>query len=372
MMKFVLAPDSFKESMTATEAVEAMELGIRDVLPDAHVARVPMSDGGEGFVDVIAHAWDAAFVHVATVDALGRPLDATYALAGTRAVMDVASCAGLELIERIDRDVVRSNSAGLGILMRDAVERGAKEILIGLGGSATNDAGIGMLHSLGARFVDKNGAELPPFLMNLGHIASVDSSQVEDLMGDVTVRVACDVTNPLTGPSGATAVFGPQKGVLPSQVESFDSLFAHFAHVSGHDAQAVLPGAGAAGGLGFALRAFCGATLQPGVELVVQAVGLADVVNEADWVFTGEGSVDVQTLQGKTPAGVVAVARAAHVSTVIFAGKIKEGAEVLREHGVARIVSISPRRESLDEALRNGRNNLRKATAQTVAQLNGL
>lgn len=368
-MKFILAPDSFKENMTALEAARAMERGVRDVHPEAECVLVPMSDGGEGFIDAIAAAWGASRVDVASLDALGRPIRASYALAGTRAVLDVASCAGIELVTPRERDVAASNTAGLGLLIRDALARGATELLIGIGGSATNDAGAGMLVELGARLLDEDGAELEPSPLNLARVARVDTSGLDRLLVGVEIRVACDVTNPLTGPEGATAVFGPQKGVTPDMFEAFDTALAHFARLSGHEDEAALPGSGAAGGLGFALRAFCGASLEPGVELVADAVGLAGAVEGADWVFTGEGSVDSQTLNGKTPAGVAAIASAEGVPVMIFAGRIKDGAELLLEHGVTRIVKVGDPDEPLAEALKHGPQNMRRAVAQALESL---
>ncbi|WP_115728160.1 glycerate kinase [Actinomyces culturomici] len=365
-MKFVLAPDSFKESMTALEAAEAMELGVRDVHPEADCVLVPMSDGGEGFIDAIATAWGAERIAVDTVDALGRPIRSVYALAGDRAVLDVASCAGIELVAPADRNVAASNTFGLGLLIRDALERGARELLIGIGGSATNDAGAGMLVALGARLIDEDGAGVDPYPEELRRVARIDTSALEALLEGVEVRVACDVTNPLTGPTGASAVFGPQKGVLPDEIPVLEAALAGFAVASGRAALADLPGSGAAGGLGFALRGFCGAELVPGVDLVADAAGLANAVAGADWVFTGEGAVDSQTINGKTPAGVTAIASAAGVPVMIFAGRVKESAEVLLEHGVSRIVKVGDPDEPLAEALRNGRKNLRRAVVKAL------
>ena len=217
-MRIVLAPDSFKESMTAREAARAMAEGVKDADPRARTVLAPMSDGGEGFVDAVAAAWGADLVDADTVDALGRPIRAVYGLSGGRAVMDVAGCAGLELIAPADRDVLRSSTAGLGLLMRDALRRGARTILLGIGGSATNDAGVGMLHALGAGLLDADGRPLAPRPDQLDRLATIDTSALAPLLGGATIRVACDVTNPLTGPNGATAVFGPQKGATADLV----------------------------------------------------------------------------------------------------------------------------------------------------------
>ncbi|MBE6474343.1 MAG: glycerate kinase [Actinomyces succiniciruminis] len=360
-MKLVLAPDSFKENMTAREAAQAMRRGVLDVYPDAETVMVPMSDGGEGFVEAVTAAWGAELVEVPAVDALGRPIRATYGLDGDRAVMDVASCAGLELIAPADRDVLHSNTAGLGVLIRDAVGRGARRIILGIGGSATNDAGLGMLTALGARLRDEHGAQIAPYPGRFARIVEIDTSGLVPQLAETRFQVACDVTNPLTGPTGATAVFGPQKGVTSEMVPVLDRALAHVARVSGHEPEADTPGAGAAGGLGFALQVFLGAELEPGVELVARAVGLADAVVGADLVLTGEGSVDAQTLAGKTPAGVARLAAGAGVPCAVFAGRIKAGAENLLEHGVRDLVKVGSPDEPLEQALRHGPDNLRRA-----------
>ncbi|MDU0347651.1 glycerate kinase [Actinomyces sp. MRS3W] len=363
-MKLVLAPDSFKENMTAAEAAQAMQRGVHDVFPDAETVMIPMSDGGEGFVDAVAAAWGAQRITAQTVDALGRPIRAVYGLDGERAVMDVASCAGLELIAPADRDVLHSNTAGLGLLIKDAVARGARTIVLGIGGSATNDAGLGMLTALGGRLLDAQGEPVVPVPEQFGRLAAIDAAGLVPELARTRIHVACDVTNPLTGAQGATAVFGPQKGVSADLVPVLDAALAHVAQVSGQEAQAAAPGAGAAGGLGFGLRVFLGATLELGVELVARAVGLADAVADADLVLTGEGSVDAQTLAGKTPAGVAQVAGDAGVPCVVFAGRIKAGAENLLEHGVRDLVKVGPPEEPLAEALRHGPTNLRRAVGE--------
>lgn len=341
-MRIVLAPDSFKESMTAREAARAMAEGVRDADPRARTVLAPMSDGGEGFVDAVAAAWGADLVEADTVDALGRPIRAVYGLSGGRAVMDVAGCAGLELIAPADRDVLRSTTAGLGLLMRDALRRGARTILLGIGGSATNDAGVGMLHALGARLLDADGRPIDPRPDGLDRLAAIDTSALAPLLDAVTIRVACDVTNPLTGPNGATAVFGPQKGATADLVPRLERALERVARVSGHRDQADAPGSGAAGGLGFALRAFLGAELEPGAELVARQIALPETVRGADLVLTGEGTVDAQTPAGKTPAGVARIAASAGVDCVVLAGHVGPGAERLLRCGATEIIGIGP------------------------------
>lgn len=363
-MRIVLAPDSFKESMTAREAARAMAEGVKDADPRARTVLAPMSDGGEGFVDAVAAAWGADLVDADTVDALGRPIRAVYGLSGGRAVMDVAGCAGLELIAPADRDVLRSTTAGLGLLMRDALRRGARTILLGIGGSATNDAGVGMLHALGARLLDADGRPIDPRPDGLDRLAAIDTSALAPLLDAVTIRVACDVTNPLTGPNGATAVFGPQKGATADLVPRLERALERVARVSGHRDQADAPGSGAAGGLGFALRAFLGAELEPGAELVARQIALPEAVRGADLVLTGEGTVDAQTPAGKTPAGVARIAAAAGVDCVVLAGRLGPGAERLLRCGATEIIGIGPPDEPLARALRRGPDNLRRAVDQ--------
>lgn len=367
-MRIVIAPDSFKENMTAPQAAAAMDAGVHDVFPQAVTDLVPMSDGGEGFTEAVAAAWGAPMIACPTLDALGRPRQGAYGLDGERAVMDVASCAGLEIIAPAERDVYLSSTRGLGLLISDTLERGARTIVLGIGGSATNDAGMGMLVALGARLLDTEGRELRPVPADLPRLARIDLAGLPAALRDVSIHVACDVTNPLTGPQGATAVFGPQKGVKADDVDAVDAALALVARVSGHEEVAGLPGSGAAGGLGFALRALLGARLEPGVELVARAVGLVERVEGADLVLTGEGAVDAQTLAGKTPAGVARVAREASVPCVVFAGRVREGAEVLLEHGVSDLVEIGSRDEPLEQALRRGPVNLRSAVARYLTR----
>ncbi|WP_172191215.1 glycerate kinase [Actinomyces faecalis] len=368
-MRVVAAPDSFKESMTARQAALAMERGVHTALPRAQVCCVPMSDGGEGFVDAVTSAWGARTVEASSTDALGRPVRARYGLAGERAVMDVASCAGLELVAPDDRDVMASTTAGLGLLVRDALSRGVRRILLGIGGSATNDCGMGMLTALGARLLDSQGREVAPACPSLlGAVDSSDLSGLDPALAGTQIEAACDVTNPLTGPCGATAVFGPQKGVREAQVAELDAVLGHLAEVTGQQQVAREAGAGAAGGLGFALRAFLGARLVPGTELVARAVGLEEAVRGADLVLTGEGSVDAQTAAGKTPAGVAQVARAAGVPCVVFAGRIRPGAGALEEMG-ARLVPIVDETVAVEQALREGPENLARAVARYLEAL---
>ena len=368
-MKVVLAPDSFKEAMTAAEAAAAMARGVLAVVPDAEVVQVPMSDGGEGFTDAVAAALGARVRTVETVDALGRPVEGRLAVGGGTAVLEMATAAGLELVPEEERDVLGSDTRGVGRMIRAALDAGADRLLLGIGGSATNDGGAGMLAELGVRFLDGEGQAVGTTPREVEGLASVDASGLDARLAGLRIEAACDVDNPLLGERGASAVFGPQKGASPEDVDYLDSVLARWARLSGRAGLADLPGAGAAGGLGFALMAFLGARLDPGVELVARAVGLAEAVSGADLVLTGEGSVDAQTLAGKTPAGVARVAAAQGVPTVIVAGRVRPGAEVLLTTGCVALMSSSQGEVvPLAEVLRAAPQSAERATA-TVMRL---
>jgi glycerate kinase len=364
-VKIVLAPDSFKESMSAAEAISAMRDGVLAVLPDAECVGVPMADGGEGTVDAVVDALDGEIVTVEVADALGRPVAARYGYVPARrlAVIEMAAAAGLELIAPGERDVLRASTFGVGQLIAHALDRGAGEFLVGLGGSATNDAGAGMLTALGASLTDGKGAPLPPGGAALAELDRIDLSGLDPRLADVRIQLACDVTAPLLGPGGASAVFGPQKGAAPADVARLEAALTRFAAVA-DAAHAETPGAGAAGGLGFALLEFLGATSRPGVDVVAETVGLEQALQGAEWVFTGEGGVDAQTLMGKTPFGVAQVAARTGTRVVIFAGRVADDASVLLDHGVDEIVGITAPGTPLAEALRTGPQSLARAAAE--------
>jgi glycerate kinase len=367
-MRIVLAPDSFKESMTATEAVAAMAAGVREVLPDAECVGVPMADGGEGTVEAVVSALHGRLVEVEVSNPLGDPITARYGLVPLRqlAVIEVAAAAGLELVPEQRRDVLRASTFGVGQLIRAALDRGAEEFLVGLGGSATNDGGTGMLTALGAAFLDADGSPLEPGGAALRRLHRIDLSGLDPRLRSARFRVASDVTAPLLGPTGASRMFGPQKGASPADVEVLEAALARLATVTAAtlgNAQPNRPGAGAAGGLGFALTEFLGAAIRSGVDEVAHTVGLERALQGADWVFTGEGSVDAQTLMGKTPYGVARLAAKAGARVAIFAGRVKPDATVLLEHGVDLLVPITAEGTPLEQALREGPQALTRATA---------
>lgn len=371
-MRIVLAPDSFKESMTAAEAAAAMARGVRRVLPAAECVEVPMADGGEGTTEVLVAALGGRLVDVDTVDALGRPRRARIGIAhGDLAVIEVASAVGLGLIAPALRDPMAAMSRGVADLVRAALDGGARRLVIGLGGSATNDGGAGLLVGLGARLLDHDGHDVEPRPCELHRVRTIDPTGLDHRLADVTIELACDVTNPLLGPTGASAVFGPQKGADPAQVRALDSALATFATALETAAGRRVrdePGAGAAGGLGAALLAL-GARRRPGVEVVADAVGLDAAVAGADLVLTGEGSIDAQTLAGKTPTGVAHVAARHGVPVIAFAGRLAPDAEVLLEHGFLAVVPILREVTDLPTALQRGAVNLELAVATALRLL---
>ncbi|MGI8387665.1 glycerate kinase [Robertmurraya sp. P23] len=361
MMKFVLAPDSFKESMTAKQAALAMERGIKKVFPDAECVIVPMADGGEGTVESLVSLENGRLLKTEVAGPLGDKVLAEYGMVEKTAIIEMASASGLQMIKPADRNPLVTTSYGTGQLIKHALDQGADRILIGIGGSATNDGGVGMLQALGVSFKDETGAELPFGGGALSRLHSIDVSGLDPKIKDVQMDVACDVSNPLTGENGASAIFGPQKGATPGMVQQLDENLAHYATLIqkelGKDV-ATVSGAGAAGGLGTGLIAFLDARLLKGIDLVIEFTGLDKLVEGADFVFTGEGSIDHQTLYGKTPFGVASVANRYNIPVIAFAGRVGDGVEVLYENGFTAIFGIVNGVASLDEALASGETNL--------------
>lgn len=369
-MKFVCAPDSFKESISASDAAAALAQGIHRILPDAECVEIPMADGGEGFTEALADALGARRVSVDLLNALGEQATGTIAVTPDRAVMEVAEAVGIAMVAPERRRIRAMQSFGVGQLILAALDEGVTEILIGLGGSGTNDAGAGMLRALGFVFLDHDGAELDGSPESLTRLARIDTSGADPRLSGVTIRVACDVDNPLLGERGASAIFGPQKGASPEDVRFLDQALRNFADVAGHlDGPALAEGAGAAGGLGYAMVAFLGAELASGIDLVVETVGLKDAIRGADFVFTGEGAMDRQTLMGKTLSGVARVAVPAGVPIVAFAGKLGDGVEELYDHGFVALMPIVDGVTDLAGALAHGRENLANASERATRLL---
>jgi glycerate kinase len=347
----VVAPDSFKGSLTAAEVAGAIAEGLSLVWPDAKITRLPLSDGGEGWVETIVNAAGGRFVSESVAGPLGAPLEATYGLIDLAerptAVIEMASASGLHVIDQTAWDPRRTSTYGTGELILHALDEGVRRLLVGIGGSATNDGGAGMALALGARFLDIDGRPLGPGGAELARLERVDLSNMDQRIREVEVLVASDVDNPLTGEQGASAVFGPQKGASPEVVAELDAALAHFADKLEASFGRVArdePGAGAAGGLGFGLMMFCEALLQPGVELCLDALGADRALERADLVITGEGRIDEQTLRGKAPLGVARRAVNFGVPVVAVAGAIEPVDEQLakdfRSAGIAVLCPI--------------------------------
>lgn len=323
-MRVVVAIDSFKGSLSSLEAGNAVKSGIADM---ADVCVVPIADGGEGTVKALKDALKAELISAKVGDPLGREIVASYALAGELAVFEMASSSGLPLLAKHERNPLKTSTYGFGELLLDALNKGARKLIIGIGGSATNDAGMGMLRALGVKFKDKNSKELAGVGADLAHVASVDIAGLDKRLKECEIKVACDVSNPLFGELGAAHIYAAQKGANSDEIELLDSGLRHFDTVVS-DALGVshagLAGAGAAGGLGYGLVAFLGARLLPGVDIVCEEVGLAKVLAGADLLITGEGRFDAQSMMGKTPSGVARIAKAAGASVLVLAGTIGE------------------------------------------------
>lgn len=374
-MKIVIAPDSFKGSLTASEAAQAIEAGILRVFNDAECVSVPMADGGEGTVRSLVDATGGRIVSVLVTDPLGRPTNAEYGILGDgrTAVIEMAAASGIQYVDETTRNPLITTTYGTGELIKDALDQGVAEIIVGLGGSATNDGGAGMAQALGVRLLDENDAPVPFGGAALAGLAKLDVSGLDPRLADVSIRLASDVTNPLTGVRGASAVFGPQKGATPDMVEQLDAALSHYAAVVreqlGREVESV-PGAGAAGGLGAGFLAFTEANMRSGIDLVVEATGLARLAQGADYCFTGEGGIDFQTQYGKTPMGVArAVKQASPDCTVVaLAGNVGEGIDQLYDLGIDAIFGIMPGVATMRDAVDHASDNLTR-TAENVARL---
>lgn len=371
LKKVVIAPDSFKESLSAMAVAEAIERGFRQIYPQVQYVKLPMADGGEGTVDSMVAATGGEIVRVEVTGPLGQPVSAFYGLLGEgeTAVIEMAAASGLHLAPKERRDPRITTSYGTGELILAALERGVKTIILGIGGSATNDGGAGMMQALGARLLDDQQQPLPPGGAALTRLAQIDLSAVDPRLQQVSVTAACDVDNPLCGPHGASAVFGPQKGATPEMVTQLDAALSHFGsllqQVTGREVLNA-PGAGAAGGMGAALLGMLDARLRPGIEIVIETLQLEEALRDADLVITGEGRLDSQSIHGKTPIGVARVAKRHGLPVIGIAGSLSKDYQVVHQHGIDAAFSVLDRVVTLEEALTDAADNL-EVTARNVA-----
>ncbi|MGV0083438.1 glycerate kinase [Rahnella aceris] len=372
-MKIIIAPDSFKESLSAECAAMAIEDGFRAVFPELEAVRLPVADGGEGTVDALIAATGGHRIDIEVTDPQGHRVRGFYGVNGKGdcAVIEMAAASGLMLVPAGQRDPLTATSFGTGELIRHALDGGIRHIILGIGGSATVDGGIGMVQALGGRFTDAQGIDLPWGGAALAQLAAIDLSQLDPRLAQCRIEVACDVENPLTGPCGAAAVFGPQKGASAQDVQVLDAALAHLAAVIfRHLGVNVLewPGGGAAGGMGMAARLFLRGNMRSGIDIIMDAIGLEEAMQGATLVITGEGRLDQQTINGKAPVGVARLAQRYHVPVIGLAGILGEGVEVVHQHGLEAVFSILPRLAPLETVLEQGEENLRYA-AQNLARV---
>jgi len=368
-MRVVIAPDSFKGSVSALGVAQAMERGVRAVFPDAEVRQVPIADGGEGTVEALVTATRGRLEERTVRGPFGEPVRARWGVLGDgqTAVIEMAAASGLPLVPKDRRDPRVTSTYGTGELVRAALEAGLTKLVIGIGGSATNDGGTGLARALGVRFLDAAGAELPEGGAALGRLARIDLAGLDSRLASAEILVACDVDNPLTGPRGASAVYGPQKGATPQMVAELDAALGHYARVAqaatGRDV-ALHPGAGAAGGLGAGLLFFTPARLRPGVDIVLETTGFVELVRGADLVLTGEGRTDFQTAMGKAPVGVAQAAKRHGVPVVCLAGGLGDGADDVLAKGIDALASAVPQAMPLEEAMARGAELVEAAAAR--------
>lgn len=358
-MNIVIAPDSYKGSVSALGVANAIEQGVLKVFPEAKVQKLPIADGGEGTVEALVATTGGQMMEEEVLGPLGTPIKSYWGILGDgeTAIIEMAAASGLPLVPKEKRDPRVTTTYGTGQLVEAALKKGLHKIIIGIGGSATNDGGVGMVQALGVKFLDASGKPLPQGGAALAKLAKIDLSGLDKRLAEADLMVACDVDNPLCGPRGASAVFGPQKGATPEMIAELDKALGNYAQlaakVTGKNI-AECSGAGAAGGLGAGLLFFTNAKLRPGVEIVLEAADFAAMVEDADLVITGEGRTDFQTAFGKAPVGVAKMAKQRQVPVVCLAGGLGQGADDVLKQGIDGLMSTVPQPMTLDECMENG------------------
>ncbi|WP_149274294.1 glycerate kinase [Pareuzebyella sediminis] len=376
-MKIVIAPDKFKGSLTGFEFCDAVEMGLQTVLNDAEIVKAPLADGGDGTIEVVRHYLEAEKATLEVNDPLCRPISASYLYSETAkiAYIEMAEASGLKLLHDDKRDTMQATSLGTGQLIADALDKGAQEIILGIGGSATTDGGMGMAAALGFRFLNAQGNELQPIGENLIQVQEIDSSQAHARLKTTTVKVACDVKNPLYGKKGAAFVYAAQKGATKENIITLDEGLKRFARVIknhyGIDPQKI-KGGGAAGGMGAGAHVFLGAELISGIDLIKDLASFDTLIKGADWIITGEGQLDSQTLSGKTIDGVISSARKHKIPVAALCGSVDISIKEQEALGLSYAVSITKGVVTLQNALKSSRDNLTFAAYNFARLIQGL
>jgi len=353
-MKIVVAPDSFKGSLTAVEVADAIGQGVREIFPEAKIIKIPMADGGDGTVQCLVNATGGEILKEKVVGPLGDEVWASYGILGDKktAVIEMAEASGLTLVPEDKRNPLITTTYGTGQLIKAALDQGCRKMIIGIGGSATNDGGAGMVQALGVKLLDREGKEIGFGGVELKKINQINISNLDNRLSETEVLIASDVTNPLCGPKGASRIYGPQKGATPKVIEELDESLAHFAEIIKRDLHKNvkdMPGAGAAGGLGAGLIAFLDAELKPGIEIIIEIVKLEQAIKDADLVITGEGKIDSQTIYGKAPIGVAKIAKKYNIPVIAVAAIISDDADIVHQYGINTLIKISEPPMSLTE-----------------------
>lgn len=372
-MKIIIAPDSFKESLTALQVAQAIEIGFKKIFPNAEYYKIPMADGGEGTVQSLIDVWQGKLMQTTVTAPLGNTTIAEWGLSADKktAIIEMAAASGLHLVPESKRNPLLTTSYGTGELIKAALDQGVEKIILGIGGSATNDAGVGMLQALGAKFTDAQGQNLLFGGAALQQLQSIELETLDSRLANVKFEVACDVDNPLCGETGASATFGPQKGATPEMIKQLDHALAHFSDIVEKTFQrniSNITGAGAAGGMGAGLQLLPNCILRSGIDIIISATQLDKYISQSDIVITGEGRIDGQTIHGKTPIGVAKVAKKYNKPVIAIAGCLRSDYEVVYDAGIDAVFPVIRNVTTLDETLAQGHDNL-ISTAQNIARL---
>jgi glycerate kinase len=370
-MKIVIAPDSFKGSLTAVEVSDAIAQGVREIFPEAEIVKIPMADGGDGTVQCLVNATGGEILKEKVTGPLGDEVLASYGILGDKktAVIEMAEASGLTLVPENKRNPLITTTYGTGQLIKAALDQGCRKMIIGIGGSATNDGGAGMVQALGAKLLDKDGEEIGFGGGELKKLNRIDISNLDNRLSDTKVLVASDVNNPLCGPKGASRIYGPQKGATPELIEELDKSLAHFAEIikrNLHKDIKDIPGAGAAGGLGASLMVFLDAELRPGIEIMIEIVKLEQAIKDADLVITGEGKIDSQTIYGKAPIGVAKIAKRYNIPVIAVAAIIGDDADIVHQYGISSLISVFGQPMRLEDTVPNKVSLIKNSIKQSM------